>query len=160
VNAKVMGPKLGARMKDVMTASKTGDWKVNEDGSATVGGVKLAEGEYGLRLAAKEGVASQALSTNDAVVVLDVNVTPELEAEGVARDLVRGVQQARKAEGLHVSDRISLWLVLDPEKEKAVKAHEAYVKEQTLASELTYGEPPSDVNQVEIGQGKLALRKM
>jgi len=119
----------------------------------------VAEGEYGLRLAAREGVASQALSTNDAVVVLDVNVTPELEAEGVARDLVRGVQQARKTEGLHVSDRISLWLVLDSEAKKAIQTHEAYVKEQTLASELIYGEPPSGVNQVVIGKGKLALRK-
>jgi hypothetical protein len=48
------------------------------------------------------------LRTNDAVAVLDVEVTPELAAEGRARDLVRLVQQARKDAGLEVTDRISL----------------------------------------------------
>ncbi|MHC4896461.1 MAG: isoleucine--tRNA ligase, partial [Planctomycetota bacterium] len=145
VNAKVMGPKLGARMKDVMVASKQGDWTVDEDGVATVAGVKLAEGEYQLRLAAKEGVASQALTTNDAVAVLDVNVTPELEAEGVARDLVRLVQQARKNAGLHVSDRIELWLELDAATQTAIQEHEAYLKEQTLAATVAYGGPAGDL---------------
>ena len=41
-------------------------------------------------------------------VVLDTAVTPELAAEGVARDLVRAVQQARRDAGLDVSDRIAL----------------------------------------------------
>ena len=46
--------------------------------------------------------------TASGVVVLDTDVTPELAAEGAARDLIRLVQQARRDAGLHVSDRITL----------------------------------------------------
>ena len=48
------------------------------------------------------------LPSNTGVVVLDTDLTPELEAEGLARDLVRLVQQARRDAGLNVSDRIAL----------------------------------------------------
>ena len=152
VNAKVMGPKLGPAMKAVMIASKKGEWTKNDDGTVTVGDVTLEEGEYGMRLQAKEGVASESLSTNDAIVVLDVNVTPELEEEGLTRDLVRLVQQARKNAGLHVSDHIRLVLELPASAQAAVQKHEAYLKEQTLAVVVEYGAPGDDLH---IEEGKL-----
>ncbi len=132
-NARVLGPKLGADMKTVMAASRNGDWTTRDDGSAVVGGVRLEADEFTLRLAPKAGVASAALSTNDAVVVLDVEVTPELEAEGLARDAVRLVQQARKNAGLHVSDRIRLWLGADPGTVAVLRPHAGWIGEQTLA---------------------------
>ena len=60
------------------------------------------------RSQARDGDATAALRGNDAVVNLDTDVTDELRAEGTARDLVRQVQQARKEEGLVVTDRIVL----------------------------------------------------
>ena len=66
------------------------------------------EGEYSLRLVATDPSRATTLPANTGVVVLDIELTPELEAEGVARDLVRLVQQARRDAGLHVSDRIAL----------------------------------------------------
>ncbi len=143
VNAKVMGPKLGQDMKKVMTASKTGQWKILDDGRAEVGGHVLEENEFSMRLAAKEGVASQALSSNDAVVVLDVNVTEELEHEGLARDLVRMVQQARKEAGLHIADHIELSLQLPDALRPAIEKHAGYIAEQTLADALGY-DPAKD----------------
>ena len=141
VNAKVMGPKLGPAMKAVMVASKKGDWTKNDDGTVTVGDVTLEPGEFEMRLQAKEGLASESLSTNDAVVVLDVNVTEELEQEGLTRDLVRMVQNARKAADLHVSDHIDLVLELPDGAKAAVQKFEAYLAEQTLADSVSYGSP-------------------
>ena len=152
VNAKVMGPKLGSAMKSVMIASKKGEWSKNADGTVAVGDVTLRPGEYDMRLQAKEGVASESLSTNDAVVVLDVNPTPELEQEGLTRDLVRLVQNARKSAGLHISDHIRLALDLSGAGRAAVVAFEGYLRDQTLADEVSYGSPDGSAH---VEDGKL-----
>jgi isoleucyl-tRNA synthetase len=145
VNAKVMGPKLGASMKSVMIASKKGEWTKSDDGTVEVGGVTLEPGEYGLRLQAKEGVASESLSTNDAVVVLDIEVTPALESEGLARDFVRLVQTARKAADLHVSDHIRLHADLPGSAIDSIEEHQAYIKDQTLTDDLVIGAVDTDM---------------
>jgi isoleucyl-tRNA synthetase len=69
--------------------------------------------------------------------VLDTDVDDELEAEGLARDAVREIQQARRQAGLHVADRVAVHLVAPASMADAVERHGAYVREQTLAEELT-----------------------
>jgi len=154
VDAKALGPKLGARMKDVLAATRSGAWKLVGD-RAEIGGVVLEKGDYVLQLVPKEGITAAALSTNDVVLVLDTSVTPALEAEGTARDFVRLVQQARKDAGLHVSDRISLWLEADAATAAAIGAHRAYVCEQVLATELAFGAGPTGAHGSEgkVGSG-------
>ena len=149
VNAKVMGPKLGGAMKTVMAAARGGDWEKNEDGSVRVGDSTLQEGEYSLRLNAKDGIASASLRTNDAVAVLDVNVTEDLEDEGLTRDLVRLVQQARKTAELHISDHIHLTLDLPKTVRSSIEKHAAYLREQTLADSLVYGSTVEDPHTTE-----------
>ena len=81
-----------------------------------------------------------ALRSNDAVVTLDTDVTPELAAEGLARDVVREIQNARKAEDLVVTDRIDVWVDLASDAVTAALAtHEGYVAEQVLATSITMG---------------------
>ena len=70
-------------------------------------------------------------------VVLDTTVTPELEAEGTARDVIRSVQQARRDAGLEVTDRIRLSLTADTETAQAVEAHRELIAAETLAVEVT-----------------------
>ena len=137
-DGRVLGPRLGQDMKKVMGAAKKGDWQLDADGTATVAGIELGPEDFKLRLAPKDGIACQALPSNDMVAVLETEVTPELEAEGRARDLVRLVQQARKDADLHVSDRIRLILALDEETRAAVQTHQSYIQEQTLATELGF----------------------
>jgi isoleucyl-tRNA synthetase len=72
------------------------------------------------------------------VVVLDIDLTPELEAEGVARDLVRLVQQARRDAGLHVSDRITLRLGVPDSIRSQVEPFTRLITEPTLASALSF----------------------
>ncbi len=98
--------------------------------------------EFTLQLEPKAEYAAraQALSSNDALVILDTTLTPELEAEGIARDLVRMVQQARKDAGLQITDRIHLAVVANGKTADAVAAHKNYITEQTLTSELSQTE--------------------
>ncbi len=138
VNARAAGPRLGGATKEVIAASKRGEWSTT-DGGVEVAGHALQPSEYALLLQPKEGVACQALSTNDMIAVLDFELTPTLIGEGLARDLVRLVQQARREAGLDVADRIRLAVSLSTSLESDIGEHQSYVAENTLATEFDLG---------------------
>ncbi len=130
-----LGPRLGKDVQQVIRAHKSGDWTVEGD-VVTVGGVVLESDEYTLELVAEDDKASAGLSSHAGVVALDIEVTPELEVEGRARDLVRLIQQARRDAGLDVSDRIVLTVVATEPWLAAVTAHEALIAKETLATSI------------------------
>jgi isoleucyl-tRNA synthetase len=132
-----LGPRLGAQTQQVIKAVKSGDW--TQDGDQVVaGGFALEPGEYTLKLVVAGDGASTSLSSRAGVVVLDIEVTPELEAEGVARDLVRLVQQARREAGLDVSDRIELRLGVPESVRRRVVAHQPMIAAETLATSVVF----------------------
>jgi isoleucyl-tRNA synthetase len=158
LNARALGPRLGGEMKKALAAAKSGDWKRDADG-VTVAGHRLEPGEYTLLLEAKPGVACQALASGEMIAVLDFTLNEALVQEGLARDLVRIVQQARRDAGLHVADRIRLSLALSREAREAVRAFAAYVQEQTLATELDLdGSPPPGAFTVDAELGGSPVR--
>jgi isoleucyl-tRNA synthetase len=69
-------------------------------------------------------------------VVLDTTVTAELAAEGLARDVIRAVQQARRDAGLDISDRISLSVSGDDDVWAATVAHQELIMVETLAMQF------------------------
>jgi isoleucyl-tRNA synthetase len=133
---RVLGPRLGGQVQQVIRAVKAGDWTVS-DGVVTAAGVALEEGEYELKLVVADAERSAPLP--EGVVVLDTTVTPELAAEGLARDVVRAVQQARREAGLDVADRIALTVEAGAEVAAAVEAHRDFVAAETLATSLALG---------------------
>jgi isoleucyl-tRNA synthetase len=159
----VLGPRVGADVQKVIGAVKQGRWSQDEvTGVVTAGGIDLAEGEYSLRLVAADPSRATTLPANTGVVVLDTDLTPELEAEGVARDLVRLVQQARRDAGLHVSDRIALRLGVPDSIRDQVLPFSTLITEPTLAVSLSFepGEPNAelDAQPVSIGVTKVPAR--
>ena len=114
-------------------------------GTVAVAGHVLQPGEFELALTAPDGAATAALRGNDAVVNLDTEVTDELRAEGVARDLIRLVQQARKEADLAVTDRITLVLQVPPTVLAAIEAHRATVADAVLATEVRYSDAAQSV---------------
>jgi isoleucyl-tRNA synthetase len=132
-----LGPRLGGQTQQVIKAVKAGDWTQQGD-VVTAGGFDLQPGEYQLKLVVAGGGASASLSGGAGVVVLDTEVTPELEAEGTARDLVRLVQQARREADLAVSDRIVLRLGVPESVRRQLVAHQAFVADETLATSLSF----------------------
>ncbi|HVK30006.1 MAG TPA: isoleucine--tRNA ligase [Nocardioides sp.] len=157
VNARAAGPRLGKDVQLAIKGSKSGDWSVAADGTVTAGGLALVEGEFTLETvvgAASDGVATGMLPAGG-FVVLDTVVTPELAEEGVARDLVRAVQQARRDADLQVTDRIELAVSGTPAVLAAARAHEALIAGETLATSYTVGEEaPEGATEVVVGDGE------
>lgn len=131
----LVGKRLGRFMKDILAASKTTEWRKNADGTLAIAGQTLNPDEFELRLVLKDGKAGQALPDNTAVVVLDTEIRPELEREGIARDFVRVIQQKRKDSGFDVSDRITVAYTSGDETVlAALMENKAYISEQVLAT--------------------------
>ncbi|MFE4469459.1 isoleucine--tRNA ligase [Leifsonia sp. NPDC056824] len=144
VNARAAGPRLGKQVQQVIQAARAGDWS-EHDGVVTVGGVELVEGEYELVLetaqADDEATSALALLPGGGFVLLDTATTPELEAEGLARDVIRAVQDTRKAAGFDVSDRIELSVAFEHDDDVAAiaLAGEAVdIAAETLALEFEF----------------------
>ena len=156
-NGRVLGPKLGPDVQVVIKAAKSGEWTANDDGTVTVAGHVLAGDEFELALDPFDGVTAAALPGNDAVVVLDTEVSPELEAEGQARDLVRSIQQLRKDRDLAVTDRILLRLQLPDSVAGALRPHLDWVAGQVLASDLTIEDGDADLTETQT-VGDTAIR--
>jgi isoleucyl-tRNA synthetase len=138
VNARAAGPRLGKSVQQVIKAARDGDW-THSDGVVTAGGVELQEGEYELELATAssgEGSGSAlALLAGGGFVLLDTTMNEQLEAEGLARDVIRAVQDTRKSAGFDVSDRIRLDLVFDDQADASAiqSATEVGIAADTLA---------------------------
>jgi isoleucyl-tRNA synthetase len=135
VNPRVLGPRLGGQVQQVIRAVKAGSWTQAGD-RVEAAGVVLEPGEYELKLAAADPDSTSALPGNTGLITLDLRVTPELAAEGTARDVVRIVQQARRDAGLEVSDRIRLDIGADGAVADAVRAHAGFLAAETLAVDL------------------------
>src|SRR5271166_6413142 len=135
VNPRVLGPRIGAKVQEVIKAIKAGNWERHGE-SILAAGIELTDAEYDLRLVAADPDSVSALPGGVGLVALDTAVTPELAAEGVARDVVRIVQQARREAGLAVSDRIRLTIGADDPVAAAVLAHADFVAAETLAVSL------------------------
>ena len=80
-------------------------------------------------------------SDSGATVALDLEITPELRRAGLARDVIRLVQEARKKSGLDVADRIALrWTSSDEEVQRAIDEHAGLIAEEVLATDFAQGD--------------------
>jgi len=166
VNARAAGPRLGKDVQTVIKAVKAGDWS-EEDGVVTVwpggaagsapdSGIELLPSEYTQRLVAAEPESTAALPDGAGLVVLDSQVTEELEAEGWAKDRIRELQDARRNAGLDVSDRISVTLEVPAERLEWATRHRELIAGEILATTLVIGEVGGDAV-VELGEGVRAV---
>ncbi len=144
-NFRALGPRLGPRVKEVAAALEQDDGAVAASlarGERVVvqtlsGDVELAPDDVELiqETTGGWGVAAEGGLT----VALDLEVTAELALEGIARELVRMVQDARKAAGLQVSDRIELSVAAEGQVGEALRAHREWIAGETLAVAISEG---------------------
>jgi isoleucyl-tRNA synthetase len=131
-----IGKKLGAAIPAVMTAARDGAFEIHADGSVTLAGVTLAADEVEILASPRPGTA--VAHDEGLVVVIDTELTPELRAEGDARELQRAIQDLRKEAGLELDDRVDVWVEgLTP----AVAAHLDSVAAEVLADSIVVGRP-------------------
>ena len=135
VNARALGPRLGKDVQKVITAVKAGEYEFTPDGLAAAGHV-LTGDEYERVLDASESGYAVEFVGEDGFVLLDTEVTDALQREGLARDVIRVVQQARKDARLDVSDRIVLTVDGDDQVVKALDEHHDLIAGETLATDI------------------------
>ena len=156
VNARALGPRIGSQVQQVISASKNGDWS-EASGKVIAGGIELLPEEYELKLSGTDNSAIGLLQ--EGFLILDTELDEQLQAEGMARDAIRHIQQARKEAGLDVSDRISLVLGASELALNALQEHQELVMHETLTKEISFTElqdglPVGDGEQISLSLEK------
>ena len=106
VDARKVGPRLGKRVQEIIQAGKRGDFEVQKDGFVDILDERLSPDEVKIVYQGAEGAGIA--SDRGIVVSLDTTVTPELQKEGLARDLIRAIQHLRKEEGFNIADTLTV----------------------------------------------------
>jgi len=167
-NFKVLGPKYGRDMKlianavreftqeDIAKVEKEGRVPVEVDGKMIT--LELADVEISSKdiegwLVANEGALT---------VALDVTITEDLKEEGIARELVNRIQNARKDSGFEVTDKIKLTVLKFENLEQSVKTNKDYIMSETLTEELTFADHLSEGIDIEFDgiKSKILIQKM
>lgn len=152
VNAKVAAPRLRGDVQKAIKAAKAGDYEVHADGTATVGGIELKDTEYMQRLVAQNPDSTAALPDGKGLVILDMTLNDDLESEGWAKDRIREIQDARRAAGLEVSDRISLTMGVPEKLRTWAERHRDLISGEVLAVDLTITTPEQG-GELDLGDG-------
>jgi isoleucyl-tRNA synthetase len=148
---RVAAPRLGPATPETAAAARSGDWELLGGNRARVGKSILEPGEFEMRVQPLDETTTRAIAGGSGLVVLDLEVTDDLRGEGLARDLVRAVQQRRRDIGLEVTDRISLEVAGEPAALAAVDDHADWIAEQVLAVAMVAAARPT-------GEGWHAVR--
>lgn len=156
INFPNLGKRLPAKVKDIIIASKNHQWQV-EGEYLLIAGEKLTSSEFTLILEPKNSKASRALVGNQGLITLDLEISQELFDEGIARDLVRFIQQTRKDASFEMSDRIYLEIIGNAELMAIIKRHSDFIVEQTL-SELATNIAPDYTANIELNSQPVSVR--
>ncbi|MGH9042971.1 MAG: isoleucine--tRNA ligase [Acidimicrobiia bacterium] len=153
VHPRLVGPRLGGAVQDVLAAARQGRWQRREDGTVEVAGSVLLPGEFDLRLQPVDAAGTTELPGRG-LVVLDLEVTAELAEEGVVRDLIRLVQVARREAGLDIADHVELTLELPDDVARAARARRGVLAGSTLADDVVFSGPPAEGGNAELPDGR------
>ncbi|WP_420378374.1 isoleucine--tRNA ligase [Gilvibacter sp.] len=166
-NFKVLGPKFGKDMKAVATAVS----QFTQEDIQTIeqkGEIAVVINEKNITLGLPDvEISSQDIegwlvaNNGPLTVALDVNITPELKSEGIARELVNRIQNVRKDSGFEVTDKVSVTIQKAPELEAAVAANLDYIKTETLTASLEFSDDLKEGTEVAFDdiETRLAIKK-
>jgi isoleucyl-tRNA synthetase len=150
-NNKLLGPRFGPDFPKVSAALRSlnpsqvaasiaaGEMVIFELNGETV---SLSGEEV---LVSTESAAGWAVAADKLVTVaIDTTLTPELIAEGLAREIVRRIQTQRKNADFNIEDRIRTWYMVSDDLAKVFTEWAEYIRSETLTTELIAGEPPAE----------------
>jgi isoleucyl-tRNA synthetase len=156
----VIGPRRGASVAAVMAGARSGAWQLLPDGRVEVGGLTLEPDEFQLTVRARPG--HEVAEEGDLLVALDTQLTLELRAEGLAREVAHRLQTERRTAGYEVSDRIAVAISGDPQPIGQLLPHRDWLAAETLAVELSIApdarlDGADRVEEIDLEEGHLRL---
>jgi isoleucyl-tRNA synthetase len=166
-NFKTLGRRLGKHMKQANQMISSFDQDIIrqiEEAGKTVLNIEGISYELSLEdfeISSEDIPGWQVASDSKLTVALDTSLTEELEAEGMARELVNRIQNLRKDNGYNVTDKIKIYFEIHDEIKDAIKSYGDYIKQETLASELHLVEKLDDAVEINLPGNfvvKLALK--
>jgi isoleucyl-tRNA synthetase len=160
-NFRTLGRRFGNRTQAVAAAitgtdpaTLAGQLQGTGEASVLVDGEPVALGPDDVIVTQTPRAGWSVASDAGETVALELDISPELRREGLAREVIRLVQDARKADGLEVSDRITLrWSALGPELAAALTEHGQLIAGEVLATEFGPGAPDGGAAQAAAGTG-------
>ena len=145
-NFRVMGKKFGKLMKDVnnavlaMSQEQIASLEANGSISLSAAGQEVTVEAADVEIISEDIPGWTIAQEGTITVALDIEITPELKNEGMARLIIKRIQSLRKDSGFEITDRINVVLESKPELEEAVKAFGNHISSQVLANSLTFGD--------------------
>ena len=168
---KKLGPKFGKQMKQVAAAIQAMEQSqintLEREGHATivVDGAEVVIDAPDVEIISEDIPGWLVANEGNVTVALDINITPELRQEGVARDLINRIQNIRKGRDYEITDRINLIIEPNELTTDAVNSFADYIAGQVLADSITVGavENPAEdeklnINDVDVNV-KVTLNK-
>ncbi|HLG11413.1 MAG TPA: DUF5915 domain-containing protein, partial [Dehalococcoidia bacterium] len=159
-NLPVLGPKYGREVGRIQRALATADKAALAREAAagrpvTLDGIELQPNELLVSMSGKPGyaVAEEA----GYAVAITTEITPELADEGLARELVRRVQEMRKSAGFDISDHIRLYHAGDPAVARVLETWHDYISQETLADAISAGGAAGHTEEHDIDGRKVTL---
>lgn len=163
-NFRVMGKKFGKHMKSVADAvsqlSQTAIATLEQDGklSLEVDGQSLCIERDDVEIISEDIPGWTVANEGNLTVALDIEITPELRREALAREIVKRVQVLRKDSGFNITDRITVTLTDMPEISEALHTYGDYIATQVLASDMRLEKAVEGGTLVELGELQAHIR--
>ncbi|MBN2624100.1 MAG: isoleucine--tRNA ligase [Acidimicrobiales bacterium] len=160
-NFRALGPRLGPRVNDVKAALAQADGsalqqQLETDGVIEVAGERLTADDVEVRASRHEAFALA--EEGGWAVALDLEIDDVLRQEGLAREIVRSLNDLRKEVGLDIADRIAVTVAADGPVAEAVATHHDYVAAEVLAVELTVGDAGGDAHDLTVDGHPVRVR--
>jgi isoleucyl-tRNA synthetase len=150
-----IGKKLGAAIPAVMAAAREGRFEIRADGSVSLGGVILAPDEVEIQATPRPGTA--VAHDEGLVVVIDTELTPELRAEGDARELQRAIQDARKEAGVELDDEVVAGVEAPPAARAVLEPYLGSVTRETRSKIAFVDAAGAGAQAVELDSGTIKV---
>ncbi|MDY0781011.1 isoleucine--tRNA ligase [Tenacibaculum sp. IB213877] len=167
-NFKALGPKFGKDMK--LISSKIQEFnqediaKIEKEGgiSVEINGKMITLETADVEISSKDIEGWLVANAEGLTVALDVTITEDLRKEGIARELVNRIQNARKDSGFEVTDRIKLTFINLEDLQQSISANETYIKTETLANEVVFVDAIENGTEIEFDtiKGKMLIEKV
>ncbi|HET9117649.1 MAG TPA: DUF5915 domain-containing protein [Pseudonocardiaceae bacterium] len=150
-NFRQLGKRFGKQTQQVALAILAEDPRTVVSGLRSLGTVQIMAADDEITIGPNDVLVTEVPrsgwvveSQHGVTIALDKQITPELAAEGIARDVVRVVQQARRQAGLDVPDQIALSIAASQDVLAAVRAHQKFISHETLAVSMALSDALSE----------------